>query len=434
MPAQSAQLLKCTVPGCNKSFQTPQSRVQHVRSAAHRKKEKATEAQSSVQAVSMTISKPLPTIEHPIATHCTNPVVESTMNNIRIEAPHTATHQSDAFQSNLEKRESGGRQRQPPNASMATQKSVLEISTLPIQTPIFRWDTRWSAISAAQYVSTERALRALVSTPAISTTLDKVFWTPDNTVAPEHDPAIQKRRAIVLDCEMIGVGPKATTSELARLSAIDWFTGELLIDALVQPVCAVTDWRTKWSGITAEIMEVAVISGDAFNGSSEARAELFKHMDSEKVLVGHALHYDLAALGIHHNVVVDSAVLAKKAVGKNVKRDWGLKMLCKELLGVTVQAHGNDGHDSVEDALAAKEVVLWCLEHNAELTKWGRQKKKEYDANNKKKPALKKKERYTKVSRLLDYDESNQSDYRCVSLQEFNEMCGYPAWYDNWSD
>jgi DNA polymerase III epsilon subunit-like protein len=236
---------------------------------------------------------------------------------------------------------------------------------------------------------------------------------------------------------MVGIGPKATTSELARLSAIDWFTGELVIDALVQPDCVVTDWRTKWSGITAEIMEVAVTSGDALKGSSAARAELFKYMDSSTVLVGHALRYDLAALGIHHNVMVDSAVLAKEAVGKNVRRDWGLKTLCTELLGVTVQDHGNDGHDSVEDALAAREVVLWCLEHNAELKKWGRKKRKEYYANDKKKTAMKRNKRYTDVSLPVHYDDSDELDefgFRCVSLEEYNEMCEYPAWYDNWSD
>ncbi|KAH6620529.1 exonuclease, partial [Boeremia exigua] len=161
---------------------------------------------------------------------------------------------------------------------------------------------------------------------------------------------------IVLDCEMIGTGPKGKISELARLSAVDFLTGELLIDTLVHPQHEVTDWRTKWSGITAEMVQTAISSGTILTNATAARTELFKHMDSETILVGHALHNDLHALRIHHNQTFDSSTLASVAVGACIRKLWGLKALCKELLEITVQDNGYHGHDAVEDALAAREL------------------------------------------------------------------------------
>ncbi|KAJ8106361.1 hypothetical protein OPT61_g9589 [Boeremia exigua] len=151
-------------------------------------------------------------------------------------------------------------------------------------------------------------------------------------------------------------------------------------------------------------------------------------MDSHTILVGHALHYDLAALGIQHSATVDSAVLAKAAVGKRGGREWGLKTLCKELLNTTIQDHGGRGHDAVEDALAAREVVLWCLKHGEELKAWGERKKGEVCAG-----AGKGGKRRNKIPRR--YERPPQYSYRydsddyglpSMSLKELNEFCGYP--------
>jgi DNA polymerase III epsilon subunit-like protein len=62
-------------------------------------------------------------------------------------------------------------------------------------------------------------------------------------------------------------------------------------------------------------------------------------------------------------------------VGPNVKRQWGLKTLCRELLGVDIQQKSRRGHDSVEDAFAAREVVLWCINNTAGLEVWADQQR-----------------------------------------------------------
>jgi hypothetical protein len=153
---------------------------------------------------------------------------------------------------------------------------------------------------------------------------------------PAYDPMNVKRSAIALDCEMVGVGDNKN-SEIARISAIDYLTGEILIDTLVEPLQRVTDWRTKYSGITKTTMTAAITQGRILKGWPGARVSLFNHVDANNNIVGHALNHDLIALGIQHQRVVDSAILASGAVGSNVKRGWGLKDLCDHLLGIKIQ-------------------------------------------------------------------------------------------------
>ncbi|KAI4924273.1 uncharacterized protein J4E92_007354 [Alternaria infectoria] len=188
---------------------------------------------------------------------------------------------------------------------------------------------------------------------------------------------------------MVGINPN-NASTLARISVIDYLTNEILIDTLVQPTESVTDWRTKYSGITRQAMATAVLKGKALRGSAEAREELFKYVNSNTVLVGHALQHDLLALGIRHDRIVDSAILAAEAVGKGVKRRWGLKDLASQLLDIKIQGGDKVGHDSVEHACAAREVVLWCIEQPNKLRMWGQRKRKEYYGGKSKKTSVKK--------------------------------------------
>jgi DNA polymerase III epsilon subunit-like protein len=172
---------------------------------------------------------------------------------------------------------------------------------------------------------------------------------------------------------MVGVAYEYGSSEIARVSAIDFLTGEILMDRLVQPMKPVTDWKTEFSGITAAMMDVAVTTNVALKGWPAARAELWKYVDAHTILVGHALNHDLSGLGIIHRLVVDSAILIK-GPAKNMK--WGLKTLCSELLTMDIR-RGIVGHDSVEDTFAAREVVLWCINNEGRLKIWEQKKKDE---------------------------------------------------------
>lgn len=96
------------------------------------------------------------------------------------------------------------------------------------------------------------------------------------------------------------------------------------------------DWRTPWSGINVQAINAAVISNAALKGAPAAKERLFDFIDRQAIIVGHALYNDFGALGIHHQHVVDSAKIARKAVRLGARKQWGLKALCKELLQISV--------------------------------------------------------------------------------------------------
>lgn len=408
---KGAPLFLCTHPDCFIPFKTKSARKRHLSTATHGKRVTATNAQQSSEVLS-------------------DPRV----------IPVSITVQSGASASVMAKEHHipATRRKAQPGQNLASQKASAAAasqgpgpkpSNLLTKKPLYSWDSRWSAIPATQHAIIYSALAsiALTAKPDLSDLpwKDKKFYTPDVDSACHHNPKAPKHQAIVLDCEMVGVGHKGLTSELARVSAIDFFTGGLLVDTLVEPHLNVTDWRTQWSGITAKDMNEAIISGEALRGSTAARKELFRYMDSQTILVGHSLQFDLAALGIHHDATADSSILARLAVGRGFKRQFALKTLCKELLNITVQDHGKNGHDAVEDALAAREVVLWCLQHEAELKSWGKKKKKEHFTKpQKKRPAV--------PTILSDEDDSDESELLCLSTMELNELCYYPEWYNNW--
>jgi hypothetical protein len=183
----------------------------------------------------------------------------------------------------------------------------------------------------------------------------------------------EKRQAIVIDCEMVEV--EGRRNELAFLSAIDFLTGEVLIDNFVCPASTVTDWRSNVSGVTPDAMALAVAENRALYGWQEARQALWMHADSETVFVGHSLNHDLDVLGILHHRVVDSSILTSQATfpdcppNRRLKRLWGLKKLTKAFLGCDIQT-SPEGHSSLEDAFATREVVLCCLRNPGLLRTW----------------------------------------------------------------
>jgi DNA polymerase III epsilon subunit-like protein len=193
---------------------------------------------------------------------------------------------------------------------------------------------------------------------------------------PMPDGEGMKRKVVVLDCEMVGV--QNGRSELAFLSAVDFLTGEVLINDLVAPTQWVHDWRTPFSGITAREMSAAILRNAAIAGWPAAREELWKFIDSDTILIGQSLQFDLQALHISHPRIVDSAILVSEAVfgtTPKIRRMWGLKQICKEFFGLQIQTNSKLGHDGLEDTLAARELVLWCLRNPISLDLWALQKR-----------------------------------------------------------
>jgi RNA exonuclease 1 len=161
-------------------------------------------------------------------------------------------------------------------------------------------------------------------------------------------------KLFAIDCEMCLAGE---IKQLARIAVVDERM-ELVVDELVRPEMAVTDYLTRYSGITAELLQTARIS------AADARAKLLallRDASSPVVLVGHSLENDLQALGIAHDSVLDTALLyplQTRSSGPPCKAP--LRALALRHLGRAIQ-RSTSGHDPREDASAAMELALLKL-------------------------------------------------------------------------
>ncbi|CAO3694797.1 unnamed protein product [Rhizopus microsporus] len=146
---------------------------------------------------------------------------------------------------------------------------------------------------------------------------------------------------VAIDCEMVGVGPDGEDSALARVTIVN-YNGAVLLDAYVKPLEKVTDYRTHVSGIEPKHLESD--KAITFKEAQEKVAAIIKN----RILVGHAVHNDLKVLMLSHPTLLIRDTSRYKPFRKLAKgRTPGLKMLVKEVLGISIQS---GSHSSIEDA------------------------------------------------------------------------------------
>ncbi|CUM68418.1 uncharacterized protein PRCAT00006141001 [Priceomyces carsonii] len=153
-------------------------------------------------------------------------------------------------------------------------------------------------------------------------------------------------KAVGIDCEM---GYTTMGFELLRITAIDFFTGEEVIDILTRPNGKIIDLNTRWSGISE-------IKPEALN-FEELIKLLGEVIDADTILIGHGLENDLNSMRLLHSRIVDTAVLYPKHKTSPTFR-FSLKNLAFKYLGRTIQT---GQHDSGEDSLAAIDVVKYFI-------------------------------------------------------------------------
>ncbi|XP_027597334.1 RNA exonuclease 4 [Pipra filicauda] len=156
-------------------------------------------------------------------------------------------------------------------------------------------------------------------------------------------------RAVAMDCEMVGVGPKGEDSIVARVSIVNQF-GKCIYDKYVKPTEKVTDYRTAVSGIRPQNIN----AGEDFKTVQKEVADILKG----RILVGHALKNDLKVLFLDHPQKKIRDTQRYKPFKERVKSSRpSLKLLCETLLNVKVQT---SEHSSIQDAQAA--MRLYTLE------------------------------------------------------------------------
>ncbi|KAJ3488366.1 hypothetical protein NLI96_g2903 [Meripilus lineatus] len=172
-------------------------------------------------------------------------------------------------------------------------------------------------------------------------------FSPTRKPRSAGDSALE---AVALDCEMIY---STGGMRVARVSVVD-SAGKEIFDEIIRmdEGVEVIDFNTRFSGITPESYASAV------SPLASIRESLDVFINSNTIIIGHALENDLKTLRMIHHRCVDTAVMFPHKLGAPYRR--ALRDLAKEHLGKTIQRGGGTvGHSSVEDSIATLDLVRW---------------------------------------------------------------------------
>ncbi|GAA5924990.1 RNA exonuclease [Sporobolomyces koalae] len=196
-----------------------------------------------------------------------------------------------------------------------------------------------------------------VPTPSTSTASWDAWKREDGWVEAPFVPLESGtlRKVYGLDCEMCLT---EDGSELARLSLVDQ-KGVRVYDKLVKPKKPITDYLTRFSGLTEEMLK------DVTTTLEDVQKDLSQLIDYQTILLGHSLESDLRVLKLIHTFIIDTSVIYQHPRGPPFKAS--LKWLAQKWLKKEIQTSTSasvegevvtvGGHDSEEDARTCVELL-----------------------------------------------------------------------------
>lgn len=155
-----------------------------------------------------------------------------------------------------------------------------------------------------------------------------------------------------LDCEFCDT---AKGQELTRISVVD-AEGTVIVSRLVKPRDPIVDYGTKFSGVTAEMLEGVTTTREDVCG------ELLGLIAAQDYVCGQSLDHDLRVLRLRHPRVIDTSLLYDHPLG--LPRRPRLRTLAQDYLGRAIQAGEatGAGHSPDEDLLASLDLVKLKME------------------------------------------------------------------------
>jgi len=166
----------------------------------------------------------------------------------------------------------------------------------------------------------------------------------------EYKEVTDKSPLYSLDCEMCLT---KAGHELTRVCVVDHRLA-VVYHTLVKPRNTITNFLTQYSGITADMLENVTTR---LEDVQEALREL---LPADAILIGQSLNFDLVALKLFHPYVIDTSVCFN--ITGDRRRKTKLSVLTQLFLNKTIQTAGKEGHNPIEDAQAAMDLVNLKLE------------------------------------------------------------------------
>jgi len=158
-----------------------------------------------------------------------------------------------------------------------------------------------------------------------------------------------------VDCEMCLTDEG---SELTRICVVD-STLAVVYHTLVKPRNKIRNYLTQYSGITEELLEGVTTRLE------DVQKALQDLLPNDAILVGQSLNSDLFALQMMHPYVIDTSVCFN--ITGDRRRKTKLSVLAHLFLNRKIQNQGKLGHNPIEDAQAAMNLVILKLEKGLEF-------------------------------------------------------------------